>query len=299
MSYPIAILAGLVVLCSSTASVAAANDQACNLRIEPTTVQWRLDDVNIFDVDVVQGSFDVQLVNDGNAACQLQFDVDLRGAAFGLTTTGGKRVSYAISDAALGRDLTPRNGKSNPSGRRVIVVPPKSTSLQRLDVVVDPNFQTDGTYAQSLFLQASKPNSNEVIAEKAVTLLVQAPPTATLSLSGNFTRIGGMADVDLGNLEEFDRSPSLVMHIKSSRAYKIRASSENGGRLTKSGTGWGIPYVISFDGFSLSPANGVYLSPPSAERRVENMKLGFELAGSTDVAAGRYSDVLTLEISVN
>lgn len=299
MSYRVAMLAGLAILCSPAMSAAAANDETCNLRIEPATAQWRLDDVNIFDSDVVHGSFDVQLVNEGDVPCQLQFDVDLRGAAFGLTTTGGKRVSYAISDVGAGRDLTPRNGRSNASGRRVIVVPPKSTSLQRLDVVVDPNFQTDGSYAQSLFLQALKPNSNEILAEKAVTLVVQAPPTATLGLSGNFTRIGGMADVDLGNLEELDRSPSVVMHIKSSRAYKIRASSENGGRLMKSGTNWGIPYRISFDGVSLNPANGVYLSPPGAERRVDNMKLGFDLAGSTDVAAGRYSDVLTLEISVN
>ena len=278
----------------------AALENGCALSIDTLQPQWQIPGADVFAIDAAQGDFDLQLVNSGAAPCQVRLGIDLQGAPFGLALpSGSSRVAYAVTDSSSGADLTPRNGKSPLTGNRTVVVPPNSQTLTRFDILVAPQFRTDGLYAQTLFIQATDPTSNEVLAERPVTLVAQAVSSATMALSGNFTRVGGMADVDLGELHQGAVQVPLVMHIKSSRAYSIRSSSENGGKLVLLGTSWSIPYELTMDGQTVHPSGGTYFSTPGNTRRVDNMKLGFFITGNTDVAAGRYSDIVTLEIAVN
>lgn len=280
------------------AVAAAPKDAECSLRIDVGNTQWRIDNVDVFSDLPAQGSFDVQLINEGGAPCQVKLGVDLQGVPYGLASVRGSRVPYNLSDAGSGNDVTPRNGRTSLGARRTIVIPAHGEALSRFDVSVSPQFETDGQFSQVLFIQASEPGSNALLAERAVTLQAQASPSATIALSGNFTRLGGMADIDLGELTQGLSIDPVVMHIKSTRAYRLRSSSENGGKLSLAGTGWAIPYDLTIDGMAINPATGSYTSSPGNTRRVDNLKLGVIVTGSTDVAAGRYSDIVTLEISV-
>ena len=281
------------------AAIAAPPGSGCDLHLVATPSRWVVNDVDVFATEPAQASFDLQLVNDGAEACRVRLGVNLQGAPFGLTTRNGKHVAYALSDATSGNDLTPRSGRSAMNSRRTVVVAPNSETLVRFDAVVAPEFDGDGSYSQQLLVQASDNVTGATVAEKVVTLSAEVASSATIALSGNFTRLGGMADVDLGEITQGDIKVPVIMHIKSTRAYQIRFMSENGGKLMLAGTGWSIPYRLTVDDVSISPANGLYSSPLGNNRRVDNMKLGFAITGGANVAAGRYSDIVTLEIALN
>lgn len=283
----------------SPAAHAAAADNGCKLQIIANPSQWRVSGVDLFASEPTFASFDLQLINGGTADCTGRLALDTQGAPFGLSANGGRRVFYSIIDHATGADLTPRNGRSSLQSGRVLVIPAGGETLARFDVLIPATFPTDGTYSQQLFVELSNPSDGTIVAQQPVTLAANVPSSATIALSGDFTRVGGAADVDLGELSQGSIKVPLIVHIKSTRAYEITSTSQNAGKLVLAGTGWSIPYRLSFDGNSVDPAGGTFLSSSGDNPRVDNLQLGFIIVGSTDVEAGQYSDVVTLDIALN
>ena len=285
--------------CLSQAGWAAGPDNACKLQIMANPAQWRVSGIDLFANDPTFASFDLQLINSGSGDCIGRISLDTQGSPFGLSANGSQRIFYNIIDHATGTDLTPRNGHSPPNASRVLVIPPGGQTLARFDVLIPTEFSTDGTYSQQLFVQLVNPSDNSIVGAQPVTLAADVPSSATIALSGDFTRVGGAADVDLGELSQGAVKAPVIVHVKSTRAYQITSTSENGGKLVLSGTGWSIPYRLSFDGTSVDPAGGSFQSSPGGNARSDNLQLGFLIVGSTDVEAGRYSDVVTLDVALN
>ena len=286
---------------SATAALPATPSASrCNLQMIANPAQWRVNRVDIFAVDPTLASFDLELINNGGAACSGRLALDTQGAPFGLTANGGRTTPYSIMDHATGTDLTPRNGHSPFISSHVLSIPPGGETVVRFDVLLPTTFETDGTYSQQLLVQLTDPSTgSDVIAQHAVVVAAVVPSSATIALSGDFTRVGGAADVDLGELSQGLVKVPLIVHVKSTRAYQITSTSQNGGRLVLAGTNWAIPYKLSFDGTTVDPQGGAYRSSPGDNSRVDNLQLGFIVVGDTNVAAGRYSDVVTLDIALN
>ncbi|WP_029940305.1 hypothetical protein [Sphingomonas astaxanthinifaciens] len=295
---PLTILAALPAAAPAQSLAQAGN---CRLEMVATPAQWQVADIDIFSDVPQRRSFDVEFVNSGATPCRVMLDASTQGAPFGLTANGlGKRTTYSLVELASGADLTPQGGSSKRSPRNLLTVPANGRTLARYEVEIAANFDHDGSFTQPLLLQAYDAGAGFApLAERQVLLRADVASSATLALSGNFRRSGGIADVDLGELEPGEAKVPVIMHVRASRAYRIRTSSENGGRLVQSGTPWGISYKLSMDGQTVEPAGGTFRSSPGDIKRVDNMKLGFIITGSLDVAAGEYSDVVTLEVSVD
>lgn len=294
-------LFGLAVLSLSyahAASAAVANS-GCKLQIMANPAQWRVSGIDLFASDPSFASFDLTLINSGTADCIGRIALDTQGVPFGLSANGGRRIFYSIVDHATGVDLTPRSGHSLVNSGKILDIPPGGQTLARFDILIPTAFPTDGTYSQQLFVQLADPSDGSVVAAQPVTLAAEVPSSATIALSGDFTRVGGAADVDLGELSQGLVKVPLIVHVKSTRAYQITSTSENGGKLVLADTGWSIPYKLSFDGIMVDPAGGTFQSSAGDNARTDNLQLGFVIVGGTDVEAGRYSDVVTLDIALN
>ena len=292
---------GFAACCGQAADAAptTASGSGCNLQMVANPPQWRVKGVDVFAVDPTFASFDLDLINNGNGACTGRLALDTQGAPFGLTANGGRTIPYSVIDHTTGTDLTPRNGHSLFIAGRTLDIPPGGETVVRFDVLLPAQFQTDGTYSQQLLVQLADASSGDVVAQHPVMLAADVPSSATIALSGDFRRVGGAADVDLGELSQGLVKVPLIVHVKSTRAYQITSTSENGGKLVLAGTNWSIPYKLSFDGSSIDPQGGAYRSSPGDNRRVDNLQLGFQIVGSTDVEAGRYSDIVTLDVALN
>lgn len=291
---------GLVALLalSPTSAFASSGDAACKLRIEALPSEWRISNVDVFATDPSLSTFQVQLVNEGADTCKIRLSLDTLGEAFGLTSDHGKRVDYTVVERTSGVDLSPRAGRSILRSRAFVSVAPHSEQMVQFDVALAPSFDTDGTYSQVVTLNALGDTDSDVVAFRPITLVAVAASSATMALSGDFTRVGGVADVDLGNLEDRNHQTPLILHVRSTRAYQIRSSSQNSGKLVLAGTNWSIAYRMSIDGTTIDPNGGTYNSNSGEHSRADNLRVGFTVTGDTDVAAGRYSDVVTLEIAV-
>ena len=279
-------------------ALAAADDAGCKLRIEALPAEWRVPNVDVFDTDPTLATFQVQLVNEGADTCKVRLSIDTLGQAFGVSRGNGKRVAYSIVERSTGVDLSPRSGKSVLRSRAFVTIAPHSEQVAQFDVALAADFDTDGSYSQLINLNALGDSDADVVAFRPITLVATAASSATMALSGDFTRIGGIADVDLGDLNDRNHQPSLILHVRSTRAYQIRSSSQNGGKLVLDGTAWSIGYKMSIDGTTIDPNGGIYNSNSGQHSRADNLRVGFAITGGTDVAAGRYSDVVTLEIAV-
>ncbi len=288
---------GLLAL-NPTSAMASNSDAGCKLRIEALPSEWRVPNIDAFSTDPTLATFQVQLINDGADKCKTRLSLDTLGAAFGVSTGGGKRVPYSVIERASGVDLSPRAGKSILRSRALVTVEPHSEQIAQFDVALAPGFETDGAYSQVINVSALDDGNAEVLAFRPVTLVATVASSATMALSGDFTRVGGIADVDLGNLEDRNHEPPLILLVRSTRAYQITSSSHNSGKLVLSGTNWSIGYKLSIDGVSLDANGGRYRSTSGERSRADNLRLGFTVTGETDVEAGRYSDIVTLEIGV-
>lgn len=296
-AFPTISLAAVAMMPSAAHS--QASGPACDLRIDTALSQWQIDDIDAFANSPASSSFDLRLINDGDLPCAIALEADTQGEPFGLSADLGGHISYSLRDARTGADLTPRNGRSNRTYPRTLVIAPHSETVTRIDVVINPEFPVDGIFSQRLEILAYDPKTGATEAANSVVLSAIVPSSATMALSGHFRREGGIAHVNLGDLHRGTYKVPLILHVKSTRAYKIAASSENNGNLALAGTQWAVPYVLVIDGQQVNPSSGIYMSPAGDRKRVDNLKLGFLVTGSTNVAAGRYSDVVTLEISVN
>ena len=290
-------LIGLLAL-NPTSAFASTADADCKLRIEASPSEWRVPNIDVFATDPTLATFQVQLINDGAGTCRVRLSLDTLGAPFGVSKGGGKRIPYSVIERSSGVDLSPRAGKSVLRSRALVTIAPHSEQVAQFDVALPPSFETDGSYSQVINLSALGDSDSDIVAFRPVTLVANAASSATMALSGDFTRVGGIADVDLGNLEDRNHQPQLILHVRSTRAYNIRSSSQNSGKLVLSGTNWSIRYKLSIDGVTLDANGGTYQSTSGERSRADNLKLGFTVTGETDVEAGRYSDIVTLEIGV-
>ena len=288
---------GLLAL-NPTSAMASNSDAGCKLRIEALPSEWRVPNIDAFSTDPTLATFQVQLINDGADRCKIRLALDTLGAAFGVSTDGGKRVPYSVIERTSGADLSPRAGKSILRSRALVTVEPHSEQIAQFDVALQPGFETDGSYSQVINVSALGDGDADVVAFRPVTLVATVASSATMALSGDFTRVGGIADVDLGNLEDRKHEPPLILHVRSTRAYQITSSSQNSGKLVLSGTNWSIGYKLSINGVPLDANGGTYRSTSGERSRSDNLRLGFMVTGETDLEAGRYSDIVTLEIGV-
>lgn len=291
-------IAAFLTVLSASPALADDDDSKCKLRLDAVPSQWKISDVDLFESETAFGSFDLNLENEGSAPCSVRLTLDTLGSPFGLTGGGsGRRVGYSIYDHESGADLSPKNGRSQRQNRGVIVVPPRSQRIARFDVAVPNNFDTDGTFRQQLRIEAEG-NGNSSSAQRTLTLAVDVNSSASMALSGQFTRNGSAADVDLGEISANMVRTPVMLHVRSTRAYRIDSSSQNGGKLKLAGTAWEIPYRMTIGDRTLNSDGGAYVSTAGANRRVDNLALGFAITGGINVEAGRYSDIVTLSISL-
>lgn len=287
--------------CAPAAAQMASQQRAdCALRIESPTTNWHIQGYDPFASSAPIATFDATFVNDGGAACVFDpiFIVDQE--VFGLArATDSKRVAYTLLDQFSGVGVTPTSGRTIAGAtRRPVVVQPRSQQLVRYQFVVDEDALTgDGLYAQRLMLQAEQQARGAILATKSLSLGVNVLPSAVLGLSGQFTRVGGLATVDLGELAQGPSAVPLQIRVSSTRAYRLQLSSRNAGQLVLGETEWRVPYSVRLGETPLALTSVASFESTSAPTTTQSMPLQFVIGDVAGRRAGTYKDVLTISIA--
>ena len=270
----------------------------CLLSIQPGQDQW-LVNYDPFDQDEVARSFDIALVNQGDAACSGTLSVDLRGEQFGLGQIGdGKRVPYALIDESGGTDLTPRSGQSaRRLNARPISLAPGERSLVRFTFAASPDdLISAGVYSQDAFILVEAANGMP-LAERNVNLAVNVIPAAVMGLKGAFQRNDGVATIDLGELAAGSQSLDTILYVASTGGYSVSVSSKNQGQLRHSGGNWAIGYGLSVGEHRMNLSSPRDFTVQSRHARFDDYPLSVTIGSVADRRAGTYSDTLTFTIA--
>ncbi len=286
-------LAGLVALLSAEAARAD-----CRLAIEPAEDQWVIR-YDPFTQDDAARSFDLALINLGDATCSGALQVNLRGEPFGLALAGeGERLAYVLVDERGGSDLTPRTGQSaRRLNARPVSLAPGQRGLFRFSFAAVPReLMSEGTYSQDVVFSVET-GDGAPIAERAQTLGVQVISAAVMGLKGEFHRANGVATIDLGELSEGPRSLETQLFVLSTRGYSVSVSSANQGRLRMAATDWYVDYNLAVGDRSVNLAKGDSFDIVSRRARADSYPLTIDIGSVVGKRAGEYSDVLTFTIA--
>jgi hypothetical protein len=295
-----AILAGLVMTGLFGGSAQAVpGATGCQLRIEAAQTSWTIQGYDPFGGGTPVGEFDLTFVNDGTGECRVRSAVDLSTEPFGLDQGAAARIAYTLVDLGDDHDITPRTGTTLPNPTRpFLVIDAGSQKVARFRFVVDPaRIAGDGAFTQHALFEAQD-DGNSTLATKQVVLGLDVKPAALVGLAGSFKLTGGRALVDLGPLQEGVVPLLLNLYVQSTRPYTIDLASANSGKLKLGTTEWAIPYqvVIGDQTLPLS-GNAQYMVPTGTAMVRQSLPLNFAIGSTSELRAGRYSDVITVSIA--
>lgn len=299
---PTALLAAAALHAAPAAaqSALAATRADCALTIQTSAANWYIQGYDPFASNPPIASFDVTFNNEGGAACVFDPVFVLDQEPFGLTQSGRQvRVSYTLLDQFSNANATPISGRTiGTATRRPVVVQPRSQQLVRYQFAVDEDGLTgDGLYSQRVMLTAEGRGQNGTLASRALVLGVNVLPSAVLGLSGQFTRVGGQALIDLGELHEGTAQVPLQVRVASTRAYRLEFASRNAGQLMMADSRWSVPYGLAVGDKSLSLASRAVYESNDTTATSASLPLRFVIGDASGKRAGTYSDVVTISIA--
>lgn len=277
---------------------ASVGASGCRLAFEGGADQWIIQ-YDPFAQDQAVRHFDIAVINQGDAPCTGAVRVDLRGEPFGLAQSGGSdRLAYALVDERGGTDVTPHAGRSarRIGGRPVDVAPGQRALLRFSLTVASGDLLSAGLYSQTAFL-TMEGAEGLAVAEKPLTLGVQVASAAMMGLKGEFSRRGGVATIDLGELTEGRRPLATTLYVLSTGGYSVAVSSANGGRLRQGASEWYVPYGLALGDRAMDLETGDRLEVASRRPRADDYRLTIHVGSVAGRRAGDYSDTLTFTIA--
>lgn len=295
-----ATIGALLAIVPTDGQAQVARQSDCALRISSASTNWFVQGYDPFGTNPPVATFDVTFFNDGGAACVFDPVFQLDQEAFGLTREGKTgRATYTLLDQFSGTSVTPLSGRTiERATRRPVVIEPQRQQLVRYQFTVDENGLTgDGLYSQYVTLSAERRGTGDILATQSLRLGVNVLPSAVLGLSGQFTLAGGLALVDLGELQEGTAPVSLRVRVSSTRAYRLEFVSKNSGRLVLGDSQWDVPYSIRVGEKSLSLKGKATYESNDTDAIAQSLPLLFMVGDVSGRRAGTYSDMLTVSIA--
>lgn len=291
-------LAGL--FAAAAAAALATNAWAgCELRVQPSSDNWRIEGYDPFEGKPAVGQFDATFINTGDAPCVGELQTDLRGERYGLTIAGkGDKIPYALIDETTQSDLTPRTGKSAKKvGGAPITIPAGGRELRRFTVVAEPeNVPGAGDYGQTVFLSVET-DRGLPLSERPVTLALNVASTAVMGLKGSFTPTVSGGLVQLGELAEGQVHLPLHLYVKSTGSYRVTVASANLGKLRLGSSNWTVGYNLAVGEQAIDLEQGGQLQVTSSKAQNDQYPLTIQIQGVKGKRAGAYSDTVTFTVA--
>ncbi len=285
-------------LMAGTGTASAQTQAGCRLAFEAGADQWLIQ-YDPLAQDVAERHFDVAVVNHGDRACGGAVRVELRGEQFGLGQPGdAQRLPYVIVDERGGVDVTPRAGQSaRRVGARSLDLAPGERGLLRFSFAASPTgLLSSGLHSQNAFITLEGEGGLS-LSEKPVTLGIQVASAALMGLKGEFSRRGGLATIDLGELTEGRRPLATTLYVLSTGGYSVAVNSANGGRLRQGSSEWYVSYGLALGDRAMDLASGDRFEIVSRRPRVDDYRLTINVGSVAGKRAGDYSDTLTFTVA--
>lgn len=286
--------AALAVLLASHSARAAP----CQGQIGPETNIAGTSRYDPFSPVPIADNFQIPIRNTGDEACTyaLVFRSEKPELRFGDTLT------YALTDGR--QTLVALPGEAAPPLART-KRPLAPADTERIDYHVQiPRGQSaaPGTYHDTIGLELYALESDGSLSGPPLHhSKLTISYTVIRAMSVNIKGGGTSTTIDFGALST-GQHRSVDIEARSNEAYQFHVSSDNGGVMALtppvSGETWRVDYGAALDGETLDLASGQNLrtQPPTRPGTDASHVLTVTVGDTTAKRAGRYEDIITIEI---
>lgn len=243
--------------------------------------------------------FELNLTNRGNIDCngRIRIRTDDNTARLKNSATN-QYIPYQLEDARTGFDVTPPQLQSDPLAATLRVAPNNGNTVNPYVVRVSPQGNPGaGEFVQQVTFDYITPNSKEVLASRTIPIIYEVRASARIGLKGEYSRVGGVRTINLGELEDRTYSPRTVVTVDATSSYLLEVRSENHGRLVHEEPAWNIPYRLRLGTVEVDLSGPYQIHRVSAEAVNDEYPLQFSVQDTSHKRAGRYSDVLHFTVS--
>jgi len=279
---------------------AAPGAQACALALagDPGTV---IIDYNPFASGPSTGALDLKFKNQGGADCDLRLT---------LTSENGA-IADDLSLGGVGIRLRPRElsglrASDVKPGAFIFLVPKDSTAEAQFDAAITADAVPEaGTYTSDLKLLVEDVDGNTLLPSIPIRVQLVSTPRAQLNLAGAAGVFGSGSSVEVVDFGEAvtGATRNIFVQVRANAPSTLTIKSQHGGIMRRLGdvvTDSTVPYAIELEGAPIDLADtwSRAIDPPRTLAGA-SLPMLFKLGTVTGQMAGRYQDVVTIDISPN
>lgn len=278
-----------------------AHAESCQGRIGTETNILGKTDYDPYSAIDLTDSHRISVRNSGTAPCSFALIFRSRAAAPEL----GGQVRYWLADGVHASLLTNVRAEAAPAARSHGPIPASEAAYIDYQLKIPRGqFAAPGPIADSVELEL-------YALDDSGKLITPALQITTLSINYSVARVMSVnikgtsattTTLGFGQLSE-GLQRSVDIQVRSNAAYQLDVTSDNLGVLALTpqarGQHWFVPYTVMLDRHPLRLKTGASLRelPPSRPERDANHSLEVTIGDATQKRAGRYEDIITIEIT--
>ena len=278
----------------------APESHACDLALNqgPGTV---VIDYNPFAIGPSAGALDLGFTNQGDEQCDLRLSfTDEGGTAVSSLALGGVGVQFRPRESSglQASDIEPGVFRFTLAGR--------ATAQAQMDAaVVVEAVPEAGTYVGDLRLVVKDPDDKILLAPIPVRVQLVSTPRAQLNVAGAAGAFGSGSSVEVVDFGEAATGAvrRIFLQVRANAPSTLSIVSEHGGVMRRQGdvaTESHVPYAVELDAapVDLSTPWSRPIDPPRTLAGA-SLPMIFTMGTVRGQMAGRYQDVITIDISPN
>lgn len=272
--------------------------QACDLALTRTPSAVVID-YNPFAVGPSAGALDLGLKNQGDAECDLRLSfIDEAGVPAASLALGGVGVQFRPRESS-----GLRTSELEPGVFRYTLSGQASGDAQLDTAIVVDAVPDAGTYAADLKLLIQDEEGKLLVPPLPVRVQLVSTPRAQLNLAGAAGAFGSGSSVEVVDFGDAVTGATrrIFVQVRANAPSTLSISSEHRGVMRRLGdveTPSNVPYTVELQGdpVDLSAPWTKAIDPPRTLAGA-SLPMLFTLGAVSGQMAGKYQDVLTIDIS--
>lgn len=248
----------------------------------------------------IADSHQIAVANTGDTPCAyiLIFHSPVTAPQLGGTLT------YYLSGGSGASLITNAPAGMAPSLRTAQIPPATNAYVEFQAVIPRGQYAEPGKYADTLTLELYALDENgrfSALPLQTTTVVLNYEVASILSVNIKGADATSSTTVRLGTLVK-GQQVQVDIQARANQDYRLDLTSDNGGVLTLTpkvvGQHWSVPYTVMFGGLTVDLTSGAstQIQPPTRPESDASFPLVVTVGEVSGKRAGRYEDVITIEI---
>ena len=251
-----------------------------------------------FDSALENTSFTITFDNTGRPECSIEVDFQSESGGAPPFAMRGGDISLHIEPIVTGSQL-----RALEPGRYLVVLASDAVEERTFNILPMsdslPRAGQTSTYFRASITDVN--NKTNLLADELILTVLDVIASAQINLAGAdaaFQSAGGLSRVDFGELETGETRRVFVQFRSTSEAQMTIRSANAGQLVREPDVGRSLSYSLMVDGSAVDLSASAAISiNPTGSLSGESLPVDIKIGDVSGAFAGRYTDIISFEIS--